>query len=136
MNEMREVRLPAELCAAAEKKFAAQFKSLEELLQFVLHDLLRDEASFTRRGASFTIVSDSRCTSKKRSVFDRRNATVGCHRFIHYAQHARQRGYAERRGKEGRLEPGAGPGRSEGSCAAQGLPALSALAPYAGHLCG
>ncbi len=45
MSEMREVRLPEELCAAAEKKYAARFKSVEELLQFVLQDLMRDEAS-------------------------------------------------------------------------------------------
>ncbi len=45
MSEMREVRLPAELCSAAERKYAARFNSLEELLEFVLRDLLRDEAS-------------------------------------------------------------------------------------------
>ena len=44
MSEMREVRLPAELCAAAEKKFAKKFASVEELLTFVLQDLSRDEA--------------------------------------------------------------------------------------------
>ena len=44
MNEMREVRLPAELCAAAEKKFAKKFGSVEELLTFILRDLSRDEA--------------------------------------------------------------------------------------------
>jgi hypothetical protein len=45
MSAMREVRLSAELCAAAEKKFAGRFKSVEDLLEFVLQDLLRDEAS-------------------------------------------------------------------------------------------
>jgi hypothetical protein len=45
MTEMREVRLPADLCAAAEKKFAQTFPSLEEMLSFVLRDLCRDEAS-------------------------------------------------------------------------------------------
>jgi hypothetical protein len=45
MAEMREVRLPAEVCAAAEKKFGHVFGSLEELLVFVLRDLSRDEAS-------------------------------------------------------------------------------------------
>jgi len=45
MTEMREVRLPADLCAAAEKKFVPQFASLEELLVFVLRDLSRDDAS-------------------------------------------------------------------------------------------
>jgi hypothetical protein len=32
------------LCAAAEKKFAQKFSTLEELLTFILQDLLRDEA--------------------------------------------------------------------------------------------
>jgi len=44
MTEMREVCLPAELCAAAEKKFSQRFSTLEELLIFVLRDLSRDEA--------------------------------------------------------------------------------------------
>jgi len=42
---MREVRLPADLCAAAEKKFGQTFGSVEELLIFVLRDLARDDAS-------------------------------------------------------------------------------------------
>lgn len=45
MTELREVKLSAELCAAAEKKFAHTFRSLEELLTFVLRDLLRDDAA-------------------------------------------------------------------------------------------
>jgi len=44
MTEMREVRLPEDLCASAEKKFAGKFGTLEELLTFVLRDLLRDDA--------------------------------------------------------------------------------------------
>jgi hypothetical protein len=44
MTEMRDVRLPADLCAAAEKKFAHKFRTLEELLGFLLRDLLRDDA--------------------------------------------------------------------------------------------
>ena len=44
MTEMRDVRLPADLCAAAEKKFAHKFSTLEELLGFLLRDLLRDDA--------------------------------------------------------------------------------------------
>ena len=39
------MRLPAELCAAIEKKFAGKFGSLEELLTFVLRDLSRDDAA-------------------------------------------------------------------------------------------
>jgi hypothetical protein len=41
---MRDLRLPADVCAAAEKKFGHVFGSVEELLVFVLRDLLRDEA--------------------------------------------------------------------------------------------
>lgn len=41
MTDTRTVRLPADLCAQAEKKFG----SLEELLEFVLRDLLRDDAA-------------------------------------------------------------------------------------------
>jgi len=44
MSDMRTVRLPDKLCAAAEKKFSCTFSSLEELLTFVLQDLARDEA--------------------------------------------------------------------------------------------
>jgi hypothetical protein len=42
---MREVRLPVDLCEAAEKKFAQKFGNLEELLAFILRDLLRDEGA-------------------------------------------------------------------------------------------
>jgi hypothetical protein len=45
MNEMRQLHLPAELCDAAEKKFDETFASLEELLVFLLRDLLRDDVS-------------------------------------------------------------------------------------------
>ena len=44
MTEIRDLRLPADVCAAAEKRFGHVFGSLEELLVFVLRDLLRDEA--------------------------------------------------------------------------------------------
>lgn len=43
--EKRDVRLPADLCAAVEKRFAQTFASVEELLTFVLRDLANDEAS-------------------------------------------------------------------------------------------
>ena len=39
------MQLPADLCAAVEKKFACKFASLEELLVFVLRDLSRDDAA-------------------------------------------------------------------------------------------
>jgi hypothetical protein len=35
-NGVREVRLPSDLCKAAERQFAKQFASLEELLTFML----------------------------------------------------------------------------------------------------
>ena len=45
MSGDREVRLPADLCAAIENKFGQQFGSVDEFLEFVLRELLRDEAS-------------------------------------------------------------------------------------------
>jgi len=45
MTGERDVRLPADLCAAAEQKFGQQFGSLEEMLAFVLRELLRDETA-------------------------------------------------------------------------------------------
>lgn len=44
VTELREVRLPADLCETAEKKFQQRFATLEELLTFVLRDFIRDEA--------------------------------------------------------------------------------------------
>lgn len=44
MPEMRTIQLPADLCAEAEKKFDSVFGNVEEMLAFVLRDLLRDEA--------------------------------------------------------------------------------------------
>jgi len=43
--DLREVRLPNDLCAAAEHRFREQFSSLEELLVFILKDLVREEVS-------------------------------------------------------------------------------------------
>lgn len=45
MPTSRHFELPEELCAAAEKKFAGKFRSVEELLEFVLRDLLQDSAA-------------------------------------------------------------------------------------------
>jgi hypothetical protein len=45
MTDERIVRLPAELCAAAEKKFERTFTSIEDLLVFVLRDLLREDVA-------------------------------------------------------------------------------------------
>jgi hypothetical protein len=40
----RNLGLPADLCRAAEERFAAQYGSLEQFLEFVLRELLRDDA--------------------------------------------------------------------------------------------
>lgn len=45
MSDLRVVQLPADLCATAEKRFAQSFGNLEELLVFLLRNLLRDDAS-------------------------------------------------------------------------------------------
>lgn len=42
---MRIVQLPADVCAAAERKFGHVFSTLEDLLVFVLRDLSRDDAA-------------------------------------------------------------------------------------------
>ena len=42
---MRDVSLPAELCTQAEKKFGGKFGSLEQLLEYVLRELVRDDAA-------------------------------------------------------------------------------------------
>jgi hypothetical protein len=45
VTEMHTVNLPTELCVRAEKKFGERFGSLEKLLEYVLEDLLRDDAA-------------------------------------------------------------------------------------------
>jgi hypothetical protein len=45
VSETRTIRLPAELCAQAEARFGDKFGSIEELLEYVLHELLRDDAA-------------------------------------------------------------------------------------------
>jgi hypothetical protein len=42
---LRRLELPEDLCAAAEQKFGQRFGTVEELLAYVLQDLLKDEAS-------------------------------------------------------------------------------------------
>jgi hypothetical protein len=44
-EEMRDVRLPGNLCAAVEKRFGATFANIEELLTAVLRDLASDDVS-------------------------------------------------------------------------------------------
>jgi hypothetical protein len=41
---MRSVVLPSELCAQAEERFKGRFANIEQLLEFVLRDLLQDNA--------------------------------------------------------------------------------------------
>jgi len=41
----REIRLPADLCAAAEEKFGSMFSSVDELLAFLLQELLRGDTA-------------------------------------------------------------------------------------------
>lgn len=50
MTEMRNIGLPAELCLQAEKRFSERFGSLEQLLEYVLRDLLRDDAAQADEG--------------------------------------------------------------------------------------
>jgi hypothetical protein len=45
MVQMRVVHLPAELCVRAEKRFADRFDSVEQLLEYMLEELLRNEAA-------------------------------------------------------------------------------------------
>lgn len=45
MSDVRTVQLPAELCLEAEKRFGARFASIDEMLEFVLRELLRDDAA-------------------------------------------------------------------------------------------
>ena len=44
MAERRQITLPEELCAAAEHKFGARFQGLEPFLEFVVQELIRDDA--------------------------------------------------------------------------------------------
>ena len=43
MSEWREIRLPADLCAAAEQKFGGSFPSVEELVKFLLEELTSND---------------------------------------------------------------------------------------------
>jgi hypothetical protein len=44
-SELRSLQLPATLCERAEQRFGARFGSVEQLLTFVLQELLRDDAA-------------------------------------------------------------------------------------------
>jgi hypothetical protein len=43
MSDSREIRLPADLCAAAEQKFGSRFRSVDELVIFLLQELVRSD---------------------------------------------------------------------------------------------
>jgi hypothetical protein len=44
MAEFREIRIPEDLCASAERTFAGKFGSLEELVAYLLREVTSDEA--------------------------------------------------------------------------------------------
>lgn len=44
MTARRQISLPEELCASAEQRFGARFENLEMFLEFVLRELVRDDA--------------------------------------------------------------------------------------------
>jgi len=41
MSDFREIRLPADLCAAAEEKFGGSFHAVDELVAFLLQELIK-----------------------------------------------------------------------------------------------
>jgi hypothetical protein len=45
MSESREIRLPADLCAAAEEKFGGMFRGVDALVIFLLQELVRGETA-------------------------------------------------------------------------------------------
>lgn len=45
MSEARVVRLDGDLCSRVEQKFGTEFSSLELFLEFLLRELLRDDAT-------------------------------------------------------------------------------------------
>jgi hypothetical protein len=45
VTDIRDLKLPSELCALVEKKFGERFGNVEELLTFVLQELLREDSS-------------------------------------------------------------------------------------------
>jgi hypothetical protein len=44
MTGKRQISLPEELCASAEQQYSARFGGLESLLEFVLQELVRNDA--------------------------------------------------------------------------------------------
>jgi uncharacterized membrane protein YgcG len=58
MTARRQISLPEELCASAEQLFGARFGSLESFLEFVLRELVCDDAE--------TLDKDERALLEKR----------------------------------------------------------------------
>ncbi len=44
MTARRQISLPEELCASAEQQFGARFGGLQSFLEFVLRELVRNDA--------------------------------------------------------------------------------------------
>jgi hypothetical protein len=44
VNQWRKIELPEDLCIAAEKKFGGRFLQVQELLTFLLQELLREDS--------------------------------------------------------------------------------------------
>lgn len=44
MTARRQISLPEELCASAQQQFGARFETLEAFLEFVLRELVRNDA--------------------------------------------------------------------------------------------
>lgn len=44
-DEMRDLRLPSDLCRLAEEKYGNRFETLERFLTHVLEQLVRDDAT-------------------------------------------------------------------------------------------
>jgi len=44
MTATRQISLPEELCASVEQRFGKRFQTIDALLEFVLRELLRDDA--------------------------------------------------------------------------------------------
>lgn len=45
MSDSREIRVPEDLCVAAENKFGSRFGSLDELVAFLLRELVRGDTA-------------------------------------------------------------------------------------------
>jgi hypothetical protein len=43
-ESLREIRLPADLCSLAEKKYGERFATLEDLFVFILRSLVNEQA--------------------------------------------------------------------------------------------